>query len=194
MAGAPASWDDMVLVGRIARPHGLRGHVVVNAETDFPETRFAAGATCWIRTPSGMTTLVVDGLRLQNGRPLVAFRGYETVEAVEPLVGHELRVPEEQLVALPDGVYYHHQLVGCAVETTAGAPVGRVSRVEDGAGGSLLVVDGPAGDVLVPLVADICVTIDVEARRIVIAPPEGLIDLNAPARERRRRTGVRSGT
>jgi 16S rRNA processing protein RimM len=187
MPDVPAAWDDLVLVGRIARTHGLRGHVVVNAETDFPETRFAPGAACWTLLQTGPAALVVQSARMQNGRPIVAFDGYETIEAIEPLVGRELRIPEQDLVPLPEGVYYHHQLVGCAVETVSGAPVGRVARVEEGAGGSLLVVVGTAGEILVPFVPEICVRVDVGAQRIVIEPPEGLIDLNVPVERPRRR-------
>jgi 16S rRNA processing protein RimM len=89
-----------------------------------------------------------------------------------------LRVPEETLHALEPGTFYQHQLVGCAVETVAGVKVGTVSRVGGGAAGSLLTVNGDRGEVLVPMVADICVEIDVEARRIRIDPPEGLLELN----------------
>jgi 16S rRNA processing protein RimM len=173
-----AEWDDMVLVGTIARTHGLRGQVVVNPETDFVEERFRAGAAVWIRMGSDPRPLAIETMRVQSGRPIVAFEGYETVEASEPLVGRELRIPEQSLQPLGEGAYYHHQLAGCRVVTTAGQPVGLISRVEGGAAGSLLVVDGENGEVLVPLAADICVTIDVQARVVVVDPPEGLLELN----------------
>jgi 16S rRNA processing protein RimM len=172
-------WDEMVLVGTIARPHGLRGHVVVNPHTDFLEQRFRPGATFWTRSGRGSEQLVVDAARFQSGRPVVAFAGYATVEEVEQLAGLELRIPEDSLQPLADGVYYHHQLVGCAVETVAGERVGQVVKVDDGAGGRLLVVEGRAGEVLIPLAVDICVEIDVQNRRILVDPPEGLLNLNA---------------
>ena len=101
------------------------------------------------------------------------------------LSGLELRVPEEALQPLEPGQYYQHQLVGCAVETTSARHLGTVIRVEGGAGGSRLVVDGDRGELLIPLAAEICVHIDVEARSIRIAPPEGLLDLNETRRSRR---------
>ena len=73
---------------------------------------------------------------------------------------------------------FHEQLIGCIVETRAGETVGRVVRVEGGAAASLLVVQGRRREVLVPLAEEICVSIDPGARRIVIEPPEGLLDLN----------------
>ncbi|HEX5110247.1 MAG TPA: ribosome maturation factor RimM [Vicinamibacterales bacterium] len=173
-----AEWDDMVLVGTIARTHGLRGHVIVNPETDFVEERFRAGAAVWVRTGTDTAQLAIETMRVQNGRPVIVFEGYGTVEASESLVGRELRIPEQSLQPLEDGVFYHHQLAGCRMVTTAGRSVGLITRVDGSAAGSLLVVDGLNGEVLVPLAADICVTIDVQARVVVVDPPEGLLELN----------------
>ena len=171
-------WEEMILVGRVARPHGIRGQVVVNPETDFVENRFAAGATLWTQAGHGHERLVVATMRVQNGRPIVGFEGFERTEDVERLAGIELRVPAESLQKLEDGTFYQFELVGCAVETTSGARVGEVARVDGGAGGSLLAIDGPRGEILIPLAVDICVEIDVTAKRIRIDPPEGLLELN----------------
>jgi 16S rRNA processing protein RimM len=173
-----AAWDDMVLVGRIARPHGIRGHVFVNPETDFVDERFVPGAMMWTRSDRGDEQLTITAARVQNGRPVVAFAGFSTIDEIERLAGLELRVPEETLRPLDAGAYYQHQLVGCAVETTGGEPVGVVKRVDGGIAGSLLAVDSGRGEVLIPFVADICTDVDIAARRITIDPPEGLLDLN----------------
>ena len=77
------------------------------------------------------------------------------------LAGTELRIPESDLQPLPEGSYYLHQLVGCRVDTTDGATVGTVARVDGGAGAAVLAVDGAQGEVLVPLAQEICVGIDV---------------------------------
>jgi 16S rRNA processing protein RimM len=172
------SWDDLVLVGRVARPHGLRGEVVVNPETDFVEERFQVGAALHTRGEAGDETLRIATMRLQGGRPVIGFEGFARIEDVERLAGQELRVPEDRLRALEPGHYYHHQLAGCQVETTSGEVVGSVHRVEGGAGGSRLVIEGARGEVLIPLATEICVDIDVEAKRIRIDPPDGLLDLN----------------
>lgn len=171
-------WDDMVLVGRIARPHGLRGHVVVNPETDFVEERFRPGGMVWTRSEGRDTPLTISSARIQGGRPVIAFEGLSRVEDVEWLSGLELRVPEDALQPLEPGRYYEYQLVGCTVETVDGAAVGTVLRVEGGAGGSRLVVGGRRGEILIPLAVDICLEIDVAARRVRIDPPEGLLELN----------------
>lgn len=175
----------MVLVGRIARPHGVRGHLFVSPETDFLEQRFAPGATLWTRSDRGEERLTIASSRVQNGRPVVGFEGFSSLTDVERLAGLELRVPEDALQPLDAGSYYQHQLVGCAVETRAGERVGLVSRVDGGAGGSILTVAGERGEVLIPFAADICVDVDVAARTIRIEPPEGLLDLNAPGPRQR---------
>ena len=168
----------MVLVGRIARPHGVRGQVIVNPETDFVDDRFVSGATMWVRSSHGEEALTIASARVQNGRPVIAFDGFASIEDVERLAGLELRIPEESLQALGAGTYYQHQLVGCAVETVDGLRIGEVSRVDGGAGGSLLTVRGARGEVLIPFAQHICVDVDVEGRRIRIDPPEGLLELN----------------
>jgi 16S rRNA processing protein RimM len=176
------NWDDMVLVGRVARPHGIRGQVIVNPETDFVDDRFRAGATFWTRSARGEEQLTVTSARVQNGRPVIGLEGFSSIEDVQRLAGLELRVPDGELQPLESGMYYHHQLIGCAVETVAGERVGEVVRVNGGAAGSLLEVAGPRGEVLIPLAVEICVEIDVEQKRIRIAPPEGLLDVNAGVR------------
>ena len=165
----------MALVGRIARAHGIRGQVVVNPDTDFPEDRFRPGATLF--TMRG--ALTVTTARLQNGRPVIGIEGVETINDAEALAGLELRVPVEALAPLPDGTFYHYDLVGCQVVTAGGEQVGTVEGVEGTLSGSRLVVAGAKGEILIPLVTDICRTIDVAGKTIVVEPPEGLLDLNA---------------
>jgi 16S rRNA processing protein RimM len=177
-----ADWDEMVLVGRVARPHGLRGQVVINPETDFVEDRFRPGARMWTRSARGDEQLTITSARVQNGRPVLGFEGFSSIEDVQRLAGLDLRVPENELQPLEAGMYYHHQLIGCAVETVNGERVGDVVRVDGGAAGSVLEVEGPRGEVLIPLVVEICVEIDVASKRIRIDPPEGLLDVNRRGR------------
>jgi 16S rRNA processing protein RimM len=173
-------WDEMVLVGRVARPHGLRGDVVVNPETDFVEERFAIGSVLWTRVAGTVESVTVARARLAGRRPVVGFAGADTVPDAERLAGAELRVPEQALVPLEPGVYYLHQLVGCRVETEHGDAVGEVVRVDGGAGASLLVVNGPRGEVLVPFATSLCPVVDVSGRRIQITAIEGLLEANEP--------------
>jgi 16S rRNA processing protein RimM len=111
-----------------------------------------------------------------------------TIERAQELVGLELRVPEEILEPLAEGTYYTYQLIGCVVETLGGAAVGTVVGVEGRAGSSVLVVQGGQDEILIPLALEICVEIDVTARRVRIQPPEGLLELNVTGPRRRGRS------
>jgi 16S rRNA processing protein RimM len=168
----------MAIVGRIARPHGIRGQVIVNPETDFPEERFAVGATLFVNRGGRIEPVTVTTLRLQQGRPVIGIEGIADMNGAQELAGLEFRVPVERLSALPDGMFYHHDLVGCVVATTGGEVVGTVSAVEGEAGNTRLVVASKRGEVLVPLAHDICTAIEPAAKRILIAPPPGLLELN----------------
>jgi 16S rRNA processing protein RimM len=172
------AWDDLVLVGRIARTHGHRGAVIVNPDTDFPEERFAAGATVWMRRDGEAVPVRIADAWLHQGRPVLTLEGVGSMTEAEALRGAELRVPERDLRPLPEGAFYHFQLVGCEVRTADGAVIGPVTAVEGDGGQHRLAVASADGEVLVPLAESICVSIDPSARRIVIDPPEGLLEVN----------------
>jgi len=175
-------WEDMVLVGRIARPHGLRGDVLIAPETDFPEVRFAAGATLYARRGEAMVALEIDTSRVHAGKPLVAFRGFERIEDVEAL-GRDLRIPESSLVPLPEGEYYWYQYVGAPVQTESGDAVGTVVRVEPNGGSGMLIVQRGQDEVQIPLTPVMCPVLRPDL--IVVRPPDGLLDLNTPGPKRR---------
>jgi 16S rRNA processing protein RimM len=175
------NWDEMALVGRIARSHGNRGQVIVNPETDFLEERFHPGGELFVRRHGAVAPLIVTAARFQQGRPILGFEGVNSIDAADELAGLELRIPPDRLTTLPAGTFYRHDLIGCRVETTSGAIIGTVRDVEGTMHTSRLVVDG-RGEVLIPLADEICRTIDVAAKRIVVDPPEGLVELNERAK------------
>lgn len=174
----------MVLVGRIARPQGNRGEVVVAPETDFAEVRFAPGASVWRQVDGAPSVLTVATLRMHDGRAIVGFDGIGSINDAETLRGAELRVDEAALPALAPGQFWRHELVGCRVVTAdEGRTIGTVARIDDGAGAPLLAVDGGSGgEILVPMVDAICRRIDVAGRKIEIVPVDGLLDLNVTGR------------
>ena len=175
-----AAWDDFVLVGHIARPHGHRGQVIVTPRTDFAAERFAPGATIWVLQKGVPTAMVIQDARFHKERPVLTLEGVASMNDALELHGVEIRVPPETQVALPDGRYYHHDLIGCEVVTVDGREIGAVKAVEGAVGAQHLVVaaDGKK-DVLVPLAWSICVEIDPVGKRIAIDPPDGLLELNA---------------
>ena len=171
----------MAVVGRIARPHGIRGQVVIDPETDFPAERFRPGAELFMRRrgeSGGPESMVVTTARFHKGRAVVGLEGVEDMNAARALAGSELRVPADWLTALPEATYYRHDLVGCVLETPDGEHVGTVTGVEGPMGRSRLVVATPRGEGMVPLVAELCRKVDPATKRIVVVLPEGLLDVN----------------
>ena len=168
----------MAVVGRIARAHGIRGQVIVNLETDFPDERFQPGAELFVERGGRVEPLTITTARFHRERPILGLAGVETIDDAEAMAGLELRVPLDRLAPLPPGTFYRHDLIGCRVETMRGEVVGVVTDVEGTMAGSRLVIDGASGEVLVPLATEICPEIDTAGKRIVIDPPAGLVDLN----------------
>jgi 16S rRNA processing protein RimM len=173
-------WPELVTVGRISRPHGIRGQVVIAPATDFVPDRFAVGATVWMERSGQVVELRVTASREHGGRAIVGFAGIETRNDAELLRGVELRVPDTALPALPSGSFWVHDLVGCRVTTVAGDDLGQVRRVEFGGAAPLLVIarDAESGEVLIPMVDAMCPRVDVAAREVIVDPPEGLLDVN----------------
>ena len=168
----------MAVVGQIARAHGIKGQVIVNPDTDFPEERFRPGGKLFVNRHGRVEPLQITTVRFHRERPVIGLEGVDDMNAAIALAGSELRVPREWLQPLPAGAFYRHDLVGCALETALGEPIGVVKEVEGSVTGARLVVATPRGDVLVPLVEAICTEIDPARRRIVIDPPEGLLEIN----------------
>lgn len=167
----------MVLVGRIARPQGNRGEVIVDADTDFPEARFAEGGMVFVNRGGEPEPLAIAEFRMHAGRPVVRFGEMTSIDEAETLRGLEMRVPESALGELPNGMWYHHELLGCRVKTKDGRDIGKVVAIQGPTERSILEIEGPEGRALVPLAAEFC-RVDRDARIVEIDPPEGLLDVN----------------
>jgi 16S rRNA processing protein RimM len=164
-----------LVVGRVGRPHGLRGEVTVDVRTDDPDDRFAPG-TVLATEPAASGPLVVEQARWHSGTLLVRFEGSDDRTTAEELRGTVLVVDSEELPPIDDPEEFRdHELIGLSVVTVEGAEVGVLREVRH-SGQDLLVVDRPAGDeALVPFVAAIVPEVDVTGGRIVINPPPGLL-------------------
>jgi len=175
---------DLLLVGRVARAHGNKGQVIVNPETDFAGERFAEGNVLLVEQGGTSVARAIRSVRFQQGRPIVALEGVETMNDAEALAGAELKMPASALGPLPAKTYYRHDLVGCEVTDTAGRVIGRVTDVEGPLEQSRLVVESARGEVLIPMVDGICVKVDPAAKTIVVDPPDGLLAVNERTSER----------
>ncbi|MGS2614710.1 ribosome maturation factor RimM [Micromonospora sp. LZ34] len=183
----------MLIVGRIGKPHGIRGEVTVEVRTDEPEARFAPGTV--LRTEPGAAPppaapehgepfrvpaeLTVEAARWHQGRLLVAFSGVPDRDVAEALRGTLLGVDSADVAPPEDPEEFHdHQLVGLTAVTPAGEPLGEVARIDHAPASDLLVLRRPEGrTALIPFVKAIVPEVDLAGRRVVVDPPAGLLDL-----------------
>jgi 16S rRNA processing protein RimM len=171
-----------LVIGRVVRSHGVHGELVVEVRTDDPDDRFAAGTTLHARRQRERTTTdhTVTAARNHSGRLLVRLDGVDDRATADALRGMLFVVDHSELPSSPDpDEFYDHELEGLAVLLTDGTEVGTVLQVLHGAAGELLSVR-PAGqrtgEHLVPFVAAIVTSVDLATRRLVIDPPDGLLE------------------
>lgn len=169
--------EELVLVGRIGKAHGLRGEVSVLAYTDDPGDRFASGAQLRTDDP-GRPVIAVEGSRVVGGRWLLSFAGVQDRSGAEALRGIQLFTAAGERPALDDpDDFYDTDLVGLRAVLMDDSPLGEVSEVIHAPGGDVLVVRVEGREVLVPFVHQIVPAVDLQAGVVRIDPPEGLLDL-----------------
>ncbi len=176
-----------VIVGRIGRPHGIRGEVVIGVRTDEPDLRFAVGSVMDASRsaeddlPADRAPLKVAAVRWHSGQLLVGFAGITDRTAAGELTGSWLSIDSSQLPATPDpDEFRDHELIGLSVRTTAGEPVGVVTDMLHYGQDLLVVRRADGGESLVPFVQALVPEVDLGAGVVVIDPPPGLLD-PAPA-------------
>lgn len=175
-AGEP----DLVVVGRVGRPQGIKGEVTVEVRTDDPDARFAPGAT--LLTDEGPLTVAQS--RDHSGRLVVRFEGVTDRNAAELLRDRLLQVDARTLPPLEDeDEFYDSQLVGLAAATADGHDLGQVKEVLHLPHGDVLVLAAEGREHLVPFVKAIVPTVDLAAQRLVVQPPPGLLDLGTSTAE-----------
>ncbi|MBI5280308.1 MAG: 16S rRNA processing protein RimM [Candidatus Solibacter usitatus] len=187
--GSPPPLEGWVLVAVLGRTRGLKGEIYADGR-DRPE-RYAALKRVWVRKPDGEFAnqgepLAVTGARPYKGRLLFRFAGIDSVDAAESLTGCDVVVPRAERPSLPEGEYYLADLVGCGVfDRSSGRKLGTVTGWQESGGPMLLEMTAEGGRpeeaVWIPFARSICVEIDPAGRRLVLEPPEGLLELNQPA-------------
>ncbi len=178
-AGGGAAAPDLLVVGRIGKPQGLRGEVTVQVRTDDPDTRFAAGAVL-LTEPAARGPLTVASARDQNGRLVLAFDGVTDRTAAEALRETLLQVDAATLAPPEDEDEFHdHVLRGMTALLVDGPPLGTVADVLHLPHGDVLVITRAdnGAEVLVPFVRAMVPDVDVAGRTLTVDPPHGLLDL-----------------
>lgn len=169
----------LMAVGEVLRPHGVAGAVRVRPLTDRPGERFGGLEACYLldeATGQTQPCRILDS-RVEGDEVVVRIAGVDSPEAARELRGRLLAIERERALPAGPGRFYPWQMAGAVVDTVAGRRVGRFLRVEEGAGQDVWVIGDGGQEWLVPAVPEIVVDVSVADRRIVIDPPEGLLDL-----------------
>jgi 16S rRNA processing protein RimM len=169
--------EDLIIVARAVRTRGLKGELVADILTDFPDRFDNVSELTGVGLKGERKQLELENHWFQNERMVLKFSGYDDVETAKALVGYEFGLPEAERIELAEDEFYDWELEGCLVESTAGLAIGKVREVMRTGGVELLVVENDDREVFVPMVASIVIEIDVSQKKIAIDPPEGLLDL-----------------
>ncbi|CQR47719.1 Ribosome maturation factor RimM [Paraliobacillus sp. PM-2] len=165
-------------VGKIVNTHGIKGEVKVVRITDFKE-RFEKGNVLYLigNTDKEPLPLTIKNHRTHKQFDLLQFESYNSIEDVEPFKECMLTIDENQLQPLDEGTYYYHQIIGCMVYTSKGEALGEIKEILSPGANDVWVVKRPSQkDILLPYIADVVKTIDVNDKKIVIEPMEGLLE------------------
>lgn len=169
--------EDLIIVARAVRTRGLKGELVADILTDFPDRFASVSELTGVGLKGERKQLELEKHWFQNDRLVLKFSGYDDVETAKALVGYEFGLPEAERVELAEDEFYDWELEGCSVESIAGLTIGKVREVMRTGGVELLVVENDEREVFVPMVASIVTKIDISEKKISIDPPEGLLDL-----------------
>ena len=172
----PAELPDFITIGRVRRPHGVRGEVTVGVLSDVRE-RFAAGSVVDIVLPGGQRRSArISAVRGRQSEAIVHFAGLETRDQAEELRAAVLEIDRSRVPDAPPGAFYFFELVGCDCTDKRAGELGQVARVLDDGGGLLLEIAAESRSLLVPFVAAYLQDVDIANRRIELELPEGLIE------------------
>ncbi len=169
----------LVAVGEVLKPYGIRGEVRVRPLTDQPRERFGGLTHCFLWEPDAddREACRIASCRFEENTVLVRLDGVDSPEQARRLQGRLLAVRREEALPAAAGRFYPWQMAGAVVETRDGHRVGRFVGIESGAAQELWVIDAGGRERLIPAVAEIVIEVSLADRRIVIDPPEGLLEL-----------------
>lgn len=167
----------MLNIGRVLKTQGNKGGLKVELDPEFPEAPFFSRV--FLKLKGEPAPYEVEELRPFKQFYILKLRGVEGMDAARALAGADIFVPEDELRPLAEDMFYEGQLRGCRVVTVGGAEVGVVEDILSAGGSDLLVVRSrEEKEILIPFSREICREVDVASQRIVVDPPDGLLDLN----------------
>lgn len=166
-----SSESEYITIGRILAPWGIEGKLKVEVATDFPQ-RFASTAEVYIN----QQTVIIGSAEWHKGKVIIKLDAIDSIEAAEKLCGQLIEIHRSQLYQLPEGQYYHFQLVGMEVWTTQDELLGNITEILTMPSNDSYVVSGAKGEVLIPAIEDVVKVVDLTRGYVLIEPIEGLLN------------------
>ena len=159
-----------LVVGKLRHAHGVRGEITMEVHTDFPE-RIHPGITVYVGDE--YQPLIVTQVRKKSQQLLLSFEGYKDCDQVNVLRNKLVYCQADKLPELPEGQYYHHQLIGLSVLDSSFSTIGSLVEILETGANDVYVVKSPDGsEILLPAVADVILDVDLEKHQMIIHPPE----------------------
>ena len=168
--------ENLVAIAKTTKTRGLRGELVADVLTDFPE-RFDDLENVIAILPNGkQQDLKIENFWFQKGRVILKFKGFDAIETAETLRNAEICVTEDEAVELGENEFFDWELENCQVETLEGVKIGAVKEILRTGGTEVLIVTGDTKEYLIPFAETICVEVDIENKLIKIDAPDGLLE------------------
>ena len=168
--------ENLVAIAKTTKTRGLRGELVADVLTDFPE-RFDDLENVIAILPNGnQQKLEIEKFWFQKGRVILKFKGFDAIETAETLRNAEICVTEAEAVELEENEFFDWELENCQVETLDGTKIGVVKEILRTGGTEVLIVTGDTKEYLIPFAETICVEVDIENKLIKIDAPDGLLE------------------
>ena len=168
--------SELVAIAKIVRTRGLRGEVVAELLTDFPERFEGLEEVMAVFENGDRRELKIERFFFQKNRIVLKFAGVDSIETAETLRDTEVCISEAEAVELEEDEYFDWELEGCEVETVEGEKIGTVREVLRTGGTEVLIIDGAERELMIPFAESICTEVDVEGKRVIVDPPEGLLE------------------
>jgi len=165
------SEPEFITIGKILSPWGIKGQLKVEVATDFPQ-RFAQSSKIYIN----QQPITIDSVEWHKGKAIIKFNTIDSIQDAEKLRGQLVEIHHSQLHPLPEGQYYHFQLIGLEAWTTQGELLGNITEILTTPSNDNYVVSGAEGEILIPAIEDVVKSIDLGKGYLVIEPITGLLD------------------
>jgi len=168
-------YDDFTWIGTITKAHGLKGEVKIWSTSDTPEY-YLNVENFWIERDSGISSISVLSMRLQDKIWITRFQDINTRNQAEELKGCRVLLEDDQIRPLEPGEFFQHQIIGCTIEDLHGTPLGKVTEILETGANHVYTVQGKEKEFLIPAIPAIIKNVDIEQKIIQIDPMSGLLD------------------